>query len=69
MTSKLYRHKKRGTIYKVVGHAKFQVSNDIEVELVADYKELVVYRDKDGQLWIRDPKGFYDPDRFEELKD
>lgn len=51
-----WRHKKRGTTYKVIGTAEVQAEDCIlEGDLV------IVYRaDSDGKLWVRPTEEFYD---------
>jgi len=56
-----YRHKKRGTLYTVIGRASMQCSDPASIEGM----ELVVYQGEDGKLWARRPAEFYDG-RFEE---
>jgi len=56
----VYRHKKRGTIYTVIGEGKLQCSAN---ELLDD-APVVIYRGEDGQLWVRGVQEFHDG-RFE----
>lgn len=58
-----YRHKKRGTTYRVIGEANSQVVG----EPIGEGDLVVVYRaDSDGTLWVRRKDEFYDG-RFEAL--
>jgi hypothetical protein len=67
----IYRHKKRGTTYEIVGRAKMQISPDslpVDEGYVASWLEdtmtMVVYRSThDGTLWIRPESEFFE--RFE----
>lgn len=56
-----HRHRKRGTLYEVLGDAVLQSASDVR-----DDHPLIVYRGEDGQLWARPPTEFNDG-RFEEL--
>jgi len=56
----VWRHKKRGSTYDVIGEAKIQAD-----EPLTDYEVAVVYRCREtGDLWIRRKSEFYDG-RFE----
>lgn len=55
----LWRHKKRGSTYTVVGTAEVQSSNPVN-----EGDRLVVYRGEDGRLWARPVDEFTDG-RFE----
>lgn len=59
-----YRHKKRGTVYEVIGEAELQVANTRYTPGEGDF--LVVYRGEDGKLWARWDEEFHDG-RFEAL--
>jgi hypothetical protein len=59
----IYRHKRRGGIYTVLGRASLQTNQPIE-----DDQELVIYRAQDGRLWARPVGEFYDG-RFEHIHD
>lgn len=59
--SKIYRHKKRGTLYTVIGMGHLQCEKPL-----TDMSVIVIYRGEDGNLWARDPNEFYDG-RFEEI--
>jgi hypothetical protein len=59
---KLYRHKKTNGLYQIVRHGRMQCAEPIE-----DMTSVVVYRDKDGELWVRPIKEFFDG-RFEEME-
>lgn len=70
MTKTLYRHKKRGTTYRIIADVTMQCSGPGE-HLVAtlDDKPIVVYQDVDTyKLWARLKSEFFDG-RFEELTD
>ncbi len=67
------RHKKRGSVYEVLGEGEVQVSNPEIIRgvnlgrQVLEGNKLVVYRClTDGKLWIRFPDEFEDG-RFEEV--
>lgn len=63
MSGLTYRHKKRGTTYKVVGRADLQAG-----EPCPEGTTLVVYRCLEtGALWARPDTEFYDG-RFEVLE-
>jgi hypothetical protein len=55
----VYRHRRRGTSYTVVGRANLQTDRPL-----GDDEALVIYRDKDGGLWARPVREFRDG-RFE----
>lgn len=58
--AQLYRHKKRGTVYEVVGIATLQVDGP------QDMAECVIYKDIiSGRVWVRPISDFLDG-RFEE---
>lgn len=59
-----YRHKKRGTLYTVLGEGTLQCSAN---ELL-DNQPIVVYRGEDGKLWARGVAEFHDG-RFEAVAD
>lgn len=67
----IYRHKKRGTTYEIVGEAEAQVSTGAHVwgiveRPLRDGDQLTVYRCiETGKLWARFPDEFHDG-RFEE---
>lgn len=58
-----WRHKKRNTFYTEVGRGFAQVSH----HPIEDYTAVVIYRDADGVLWVRNAVEF-DDGRFEELR-
>ncbi|WP_458760509.1 hypothetical protein ACSVBT_06875 [Afipia sp. TerB] len=58
-----YRHVKRGGIYRVVGRAQVQADDPL-----TDYEIVTVYRDQDGELWVRRKSEFEDG-RFEPVED
>jgi hypothetical protein len=55
----VYRHRRRGTLYTVIGRANLQTDHPLE-----DDEPLVIYRGKDGELWARPVREFRDG-RFE----
>jgi hypothetical protein len=57
----VYRHRRRGTVYTVIGRANLQTDRP-----VSDDETLVIYRGKDGDLWARPVREFRDG-RFEPL--
>ena len=62
-TVERYQHKKRGTVYEVIGSAELQVAG-----LAPDEGDhLAVYRGEDGKLWARPYDEFHDG-RFEAMK-
>ena len=52
----LWKHKKRGGIYQVLGVGELQSSNLPNIEGV----ELVAYKGTDGKLWFRPKQEFLD---------
>lgn len=54
-----YRHVKRGGIYTVIGNAQVQTTDGL-----TDYEIVTVYRDCEGELWVRRKSEFHDG-RFE----
>jgi hypothetical protein len=54
-----YRHKKRGTLYEMIGTAELQASHP-----QFEHAELAIYRGEDGKLWARNTGEFHDG-RFE----
>lgn len=59
----LWQHKKRGTVYEVIGEAELQCATHDPSE----GDELVIYRGDDGKLWARMRDEFHDG-RFEALR-
>lgn len=59
----VWRHIKRGTLYREIGAAFLQCS-----EAPADRVALVIYRGDDGVMWARPHDEFYDG-RFERVTD
>ena len=57
----IYRHRRRGSSYEVVGPATLQTDRPL-----GDNEKLIVYRGKDGQLWVRAVNEFKDG-RFERI--
>lgn len=55
-----WRHKKRGTIYQIVGEAQVQADKDAPL---TDYEVVVVYSDEEGRMWVRRQSEF--DERFE----
>lgn len=61
VTEALYKHVKRGTIYRVLNFATLQVEGPLDESIV------VVYQDVDSlRVWVRPQSEFFDG-RFEEL--
>lgn len=60
----LYRHKKRGTTYELVGIARAQCANDFRP--LCDDDRVAVYRGTNGKLWVRFEDEFHDG-RFENI--
>lgn len=58
-TTRRVRHKKRGTVYAVLGHARLQTNSPLP-----DDATLILYRGEDGQIWAREISEFEDG-RFE----
>lgn len=56
-----WRHKKRGTIYEVLGDAELQAEPGSGVE---EGWMFTIYRGEDGKLWARPTNEFHDG-RFE----
>lgn len=52
-------HATRGSRYEVVGRATLQTSRPL-----TDYDAMAVYRDRDGELWVR-PKNEFEDGRFQ----
>ena len=59
MAETIYKHKKRGTTYAVIGVAEVQTANRIY-----EGDRLTVYRGQDGRLWAR-PEAEFNDGRFE----
>lgn len=55
----IWRHKKRGTLYRVIAKAQLQASGP-----VADGDDMVVYMSLDGRFFVRSVSEFSDG-RFE----
>jgi len=58
-----FRHIKRGGVYSIIGNAQVQAPDDAPL---TDYELVVVYRDHEGELWVRRKSEFYDG-RFERI--
>lgn len=56
-----YRHRKRGTLYKVIGRGELQSSRP-----VAEGDLLVAYVGEDGRLWLR-PEAEFEDGRFDAI--
>lgn len=61
----LYRHKKRGSVYELVGVGQLQAS---DISLLKDDAPMTIYEDETGKLWVRHRDEFLDG-RFEEIKE
>jgi hypothetical protein len=62
MKDKVFKHKKRGTLYTVISLAELQMSANLN-----DGSEMVVYQGEDGKIWVRGLEEFLDG-RFEEME-
>lgn len=51
------RHKKRGTVYEVLGEAELQAHASFDL---CEGDALTVYRGEDGKLWVRPTEEFQD---------
>lgn len=60
--TKLWRHKKRGSLYQEIGRGFCQVSS----QPIEEGSPVVIYKGIDGQFWVRHVKEFEDG-RFEEV--
>lgn len=70
MAKILYRHKKRGTVYRILHEGVFQgsgITNSAAAEL--DDTPVIIYQDLDDptKIWVRLRKEFFDG-RFEKVK-
>ena len=70
--NQLYRHKKRGTVYRILHIARFQYSGNLgdddwwTIERAVDDAQVVVYQDVDSmKVWVRPVDQFFDTGRFE----
>ena len=59
----LWRHRFRGTEYKIIGEAQVQAP---EGAPLTDYEVVVVYQGGDGNLWVRRHSEF--KERFEPIR-
>jgi hypothetical protein len=60
----IWRHKKRGSEYKIIGQGKLQVSSHVAA---IDDEWVVIYQNmNDGALWVRPSSEFFDG-RFEKV--
>lgn len=57
-----YRHKKRGTVYRIIAEAHIQIATGLY-----DEDRVVIYQGEDGQLHVRKKEEFHDG-RFEQLE-
>ena len=60
-TKRVVRHKKRGTLYTVLGTAELQMATDL-----VDGAFLTIYQGEDGKWWARQEDEFEDG-RFEDI--
>lgn len=58
----LYRHRKRGTTYTIIGVGEVQASG----EPLKEGDMVTVYKATDGHLWVR-RKAEFEDGRFEEI--
>jgi hypothetical protein len=58
-----WRHKKRGSTYRIAGQGSLQTDKPLE-----DMADLIAYVGIDGKMWFRTPEEFYDG-RFERMSD
>jgi len=58
-----WRHKKRGSVCELIGSAQVQAPDDAPL---TDYELVEVYREADGQMWVRRRSEFHDG-RFEQI--
>lgn len=68
MAETLYRHKKRGTVYRILHGATFQYSGpSLSTASQLDDMTVIVYQDVDShKVWVRLHDEFFDG-RFEEV--
>jgi hypothetical protein len=58
----MWRHKKRGTIYREIGRGFASIA-DMPIN---DYTGVVIYQGTDGVMWVRNAVEF-DDGRFEQI--
>jgi hypothetical protein len=81
MLMSYYKHRKRGSYYELLGHAKMQIGEEtlsghvttqadtLSLVAVLERKLFVVYRAvKDDSLWVRPETEFFDG-RFEAVRE
>lgn len=59
--SAIYRHKKTGGLYDLVGFAQVQTSQPLN-----DYDDVTVYSSEEGKMWVR-PTSEFNDGRFEHV--
>lgn len=67
-TERIIRHKKRQTLYRVIGEGKMQSEHwraGDNPDAYADMEPVVIYEGTDGKVWVR-PKSEFE-ERFEDV--